>query len=554
MTFIIKHILIVKPLLNKLFTCNRMKVITTCVLSFLSFIYALADNGPVMGWSSWNTYRVNISDTLIMRQADALVRLGLDTLGYRYINIDDGFFGGRNPNTSSLTFHPKRFPNGLKPVVDHIHGLGLKAGIYSDAGANTCGNFWDADSIARGVGLYKNELRDCEDFFKNIGFDFIKVDFCGGDPRQNFDRLELVPEERYRTIHDAISATGRDDVRMNICRWNYPGTWASDIASSWRISQDITPHWESIKDIIGQNLYLSAYSSYGHYNDMDMLEIGKGLTETEERTHFGIWCMMSSPLLIGCDLTAIPESSLKILSNRKLIELNQAYPAQQGYVARHIGGCYVLVKDVGEVNGTSRAVAFYNPTDSAHSFSLSLEDIDLSSPATVENLWDGTCHTATEMMSEITVPAHGTDIYIIHGKERKMRRRYEAETAFLPDYQELVNPEAFNTAYYEPDSLCSGSMKVVNAGRSESNDIVFNNVYVNNAGNYKLLIRYRGIEDCDSWIYVNQQPVTGYHVRCSHNGFDEMTVNVHLEKGVNVIRFHNKESRLPEIDYIDVSK
>lgn len=106
---------------------------------------------PAMGWSSWNTYHVDISDSLIRTQADAMVRLGLKDAGYEYINIDDGFFGGRDEETGKLLIHPLRFPNGLKPVADYIHSLGLKAGIYSDAGRNTCGNYYDNDTIAVGV-------------------------------------------------------------------------------------------------------------------------------------------------------------------------------------------------------------------------------------------------------------------------------------------------------------------------------------------------------------------------------------------------------------------
>ncbi|MBQ9224115.1 MAG: alpha-galactosidase, partial [Prevotella sp.] len=111
---------------------------------------------PVMGWSSWNTYRVHISDTLIKKQADAIVQKGLKDVGYTYINVDDGFFGRRNAQ-GEMQPHPQRFPRGMKAVADYIHSLGLKAGIYSDAGAVTCGSIWDKDSIGIGAGLYGHE-------------------------------------------------------------------------------------------------------------------------------------------------------------------------------------------------------------------------------------------------------------------------------------------------------------------------------------------------------------------------------------------------------------
>ena len=174
----------------------------TLLLALLP-LAASATEPPTMGWSSWNTYRVNISDSLICRQADAMKRLGLDRVGYRYINIDDGFFGGRAAD-GTLRIHPTRFPHGLEPVVRHIHRLGFRAGIYSDAGRNTCGNYWDADTIARGVGLYGHDSLDADFYFRRLGFDFIKVDFCGGDAAQNSERLQLDERERYTAIRHAV--------------------------------------------------------------------------------------------------------------------------------------------------------------------------------------------------------------------------------------------------------------------------------------------------------------------------------------------------------------
>ena len=133
------------------------------------FLASIAINGfayqncsfepPIMGWSSWNTYRVNINEELIKKQADALISNGLKEVGYRYINIDDGFFGYRNSKGVMQT-HPERFPNGLKHISEYIHSLGLKAGIYSDAGSNTCGSIWDNDKNGIGSGLYGFEHQD----------------------------------------------------------------------------------------------------------------------------------------------------------------------------------------------------------------------------------------------------------------------------------------------------------------------------------------------------------------------------------------------------------
>ena len=134
----------------------------------------------MMGWSSWNTFRVHINEELIKETADAMVNRGLKDVGYGYVNIDDGYFGGRN-SEGRLFANKKKFPNGMRVLSDYIHSKGLKAGIYSDAGSNTCGSIYDADTLGIGVGLWKHDDIDCQTFLKDWGYDFIKIDWCGGE-------------------------------------------------------------------------------------------------------------------------------------------------------------------------------------------------------------------------------------------------------------------------------------------------------------------------------------------------------------------------------------
>lgn len=528
------------------------RLIIICLLSFAHVFPAKAFEGPTMGWSSWNTYRVNISDSLIMHQADELVRLGLDTAGYRFVNIDDGFFGGRDGDTGRLLFNTQRFPRGMRPVVEHIHRLGLKAGIYSDAGRNTCGNFWDNDTIARGVGLYGHDTDDCRLLFGELGFDFIKVDFCGGDPRQNTDSLCLDPKERYVAIHKAIKAIGRQDVRMNVCRWDYPGTWVSEVASSWRISHDISPTWESIRDIIGQNLYLSAYVGEGHYNDMDMLELGRGLTADEERTHFGIWCIMSSPLLIGYDLSSLNAETLGLLKNRDLIALNQDSLGLQAYVAkRDTSGAYVLVKDIEHRNGSTRAIALYNPTDSAADVTVRFKEVDLAGEISVKNLFAGTTTTLLADSMTVSLRPHSTEIYRLEARFRLPRTRYEAETSYLPFYQELDNPIAAETAYYDSDSDCSGGMKVTNAGGRNGNDVIFRDIHVPESRMYSVRIRYRSPYGSTMRIAARDQSSTVI-IPGTGKSFSDITIAFPLDAGSNCLRFSSDTMPLPDLDFIEI--
>lgn len=362
---------------------NMRNLFLTLAFGLCSGVFAqntTVFESPIMGWSSWNTYRVHINDTLIIRQADAMVQKGLKEVGYSYVNVDDGFFGWRDEKGVMQT-HPERFPNGLKGVADHIHSLGLKAGIYSDAGSNTCGSIWDKDMNGIGSGLYGHEFQDATLYFKEWGFDFIKIDYCGAG-----QELNLEEEKRYTEIRQAIDNLGCGHVSINICRWAFPGTWARNLARSWRISADIRPEWGSVKYIIDKNLYLSAYAGEGHYNDMDMLEIGRGLKPEEEEVHFGMWCIMSSPLLIGCDLTTIPETSLKLLKNKELIALNQDPLGLQAYVVQHENEGYVLVKDIERKRGNVRAVALYNPSDTICSFTVPMNILELGGKVKARDL------------------------------------------------------------------------------------------------------------------------------------------------------------------------
>ena len=400
------------------------------------------DYGPTMGWSSWNTFALNISESIIKGQADAIVSKGLAAVGYNHINIDDGYFGGRDKTTGKLKIHPTRFPNGLQPVVDYIHKKGLKAGIYSDGGHNTCGSYHGGDKDGVGVGLYEHDQQDCDMFFKDLGFDFIKVDFCGGDPIHNKDGLDLNEKQRYTDIAKAIKNTGRNDVRMNICRWAYPGTWANNAGFSWRTTGDIFPSWDSVKGIIAENLYMSAYSSKGHYNDMDMLEVGVNkwgnqLTNEEAKTHFGMWCIMNSPLLIGCDITSLSTTNLNLLKNTELIALNQDTLYQQAYLAKKVNGCYIMVKDIETAYGLKRAFAIYNPNDGQRSVTMNFSDIDLADSVSLHD-----CFTKKDVGQflgtyKVTVPAHGTKIYVAQAQTRLERVRYEAETGYSKAYSEI---------------------------------------------------------------------------------------------------------------------
>lgn len=170
---------------------------------------------PIMGWASWNNYRVEINEDIIKAQADAMVSSGLRDVGYSFINIDDGFYGGRDEE-GNLLAHPVRFPSGMKSLAQYIHSKGLYAGIYSDAGINTCASFWDKDTIGAGMGLYGHEVQDLTLYLKEWNYDFIKVDWCGGE------WMGLDEEVQYTHIAN-LARSIKPSVVFNICRWQFPG-------------------------------------------------------------------------------------------------------------------------------------------------------------------------------------------------------------------------------------------------------------------------------------------------------------------------------------------
>lgn len=365
---------------------------------------------PMMGWASWNNYRANISEEIIRQQADKLVELGLDTLGYHYLNIDDGFFGGRDEN-GGLRFHPTRFPSGMFALSEYIHCKGLKAGIYSDAGINTCASYWDKDTIGTGMGLYGHDYQDLHRLLVEWDYDFIKVDWCGGD------WLGLNEQVRYTQIADAIK-TIKPEVKYNVCRWQFPGEWVTTIADSWRISGDIANKFNSVMHIVDLNAELWRYCSPGHYNDMDMLQVGRGMSYEEDKTHFSMWCLMSSPLMLGNDLTTISNETLQIISNRDLIAINQNPFAYQARKLVDNGDTEIYARPLNSTVSGKVAVALLNRSDSLQPMELNLETVGFNPnyPISYTDAWtkQQVSNVKSKMLS-FDVPSHGITVLIMDG-------------------------------------------------------------------------------------------------------------------------------------------
>lgn len=371
---------------------------------------SLASKTPIMGWASWNNFRINIDEEIIKSQADAMISAGLNKVGYEFINIDDGFFGGRNENGTILS-HPKRFPSGMKSLASYIHSKGLKAGIYSDAGINTCASFWDKDTIGVEMGLYGHDKQDLTLFLKDWNYDFIKVDWCGGE------WLGLDEQSRYTQISQHIKEI-KPTAIYNVCRWQFPGKWVTNVADSWRISADISNDFQSILNIIDLNADLWIYASAGHYNDMDMLQVGRGMSYDEDKTHFSMWCMMQSPLLLGNDLNQINAETLEIISNKDLIALNQSSFVYQARRVVDYGDLEIWARPLISTMSGEIAVAFLNRSDQAATITFDLKSVglDATKEYTMTDLWSKELFLASAKQEvSRTIPAHGIVVLKIVG-------------------------------------------------------------------------------------------------------------------------------------------
>ena len=376
---------------------SKIKTAISSVLLICS-VALPAQNAPIMGWSSWNHFHINIDEKMIREQADAMISSGMYKAGYRFINIDDGYFGGRNSDGNLLT-DTKKFPSGMRALTDYIHARKLKAGIYSDAGKNTCGSKYDNDPNGIGVGMYGHVERDCNLFFNSWKFDFLKVDWCGGD------WMGLDEETEYTKIIHAVTAINPEIV-FNICRWQFPGEWAIKLADSWRISGDIRENFSSILRIIDLNADLHQYSSPGHYNDMDMLQVGRGMTYDEDKTHFSMWCMMNSPLLAGNDLRDMTRETIEILTNKEIIALNQDKGFRQATRLLREGDVEIWVKPLGKT-GKQKAIAIMNRGEKTGQTALTPEKIGVSSTSKLRDLWLHENIGKLGKSRTFTIPKHG---------------------------------------------------------------------------------------------------------------------------------------------------
>lgn len=278
---------------------------------------------PPMGWNSWNTFGVHVTEADVRSAADALIETGLAGLGYRYVVVDDNWEADERVN-GRLAWNPAAFPAGMPALADYVHAKGLKFGIHSCAGVRSC--------CGRPAGFGYEEI-DAK-MYAEWGVDFLKYDFCYHPP-------DHTGKASYRRMGQALRNCGRD-ILYSLCCWGFEDcwTWGRSVGGQmWRTTGDIEDKWASIYDIgFRKQRDLAPYAGPGGWNDPDMLVVGmrgagnedvvkdsegKGCTDDEYQTHFALWCLQAAPLMIGADIRKLDAVSMGILSNKELIAVNQ---------------------------------------------------------------------------------------------------------------------------------------------------------------------------------------------------------------------------------------
>jgi alpha-galactosidase len=363
---------------------------------------------PPMGWNSWNHFGCDVDERLIRETADAMVASGMREAGYLYVNIDDCWHGTRDEN-GFIRPDPERFPSGMKALADYVHSKGLKLGIYSDAGWKTC---------AGHPGSRGHEYQDALTYAR-WGIDYLKYDWCntGG----------LNAEGAYQTMGRALAAAGRPIV-FSLCEWgtNQPWEWAKEIGHLWRTTGDIAVcfdcemdhgSWSSwgVLRILDMQEGLRVHAGPGHWNDPDMMEVGNGMSESEDRAHFSMWAMLAAPLLAGNDLRNMSEETRRILTNAEVIAVDQDPLGIQGFKYSDDGDLEIWFKPLADEDWV---MCILNRGTTARQVEFSWQDEkiedDFSGRKTLfgyrvyrtRNLWTDEDLGTTHKALKVEVPGH----------------------------------------------------------------------------------------------------------------------------------------------------
>jgi len=357
-------------------------------------LHAVKDNGlaksPPMGWNSWNKFAGRIDDATVRGIADAMASNGMRDAGYIYINIDDTWEGYRDAQGNIMT--NKKFPD-MKALADYVHSKGLKLGIYSSPGPNTCAGY---------EGTYGHEEQDARTYAA-WGIDYLKYDWCGARTLYTDEEMPAI----YQKMGDALLKTGRPIV-YSLCQYGRLDVWkwGADVGGNlWRTTGDIRDTWDSMTGIGFRQNDLAPFAKPGHWNDPDMLEIGNGgMTDVEYRTHMSLWAMLAAPLLAGNDLRTMSRATLEILTNKEVIGIDQDKLGRQAKQVWKSGDQEIWTRPL---SGGATAVAVFNRGKDEAKVGVKWADLQLDKRKVVRDLWLHQDITTVGPEYSVTVPSHG---------------------------------------------------------------------------------------------------------------------------------------------------
>jgi hypothetical protein len=518
---------------------------------------------PPMGWASWNAFGAKIDYKTIKAQADALVSSGLAAAGYNHVNIDEGWWQGTRDSAGNITVDEAEWPGGMKAIADYLHSKGLKAGIYTDAGKDGCGYHYPTGRVAApGSGSAGHYERDFLQF-ASWGFEFVKVDWCGGAAEQ------LDAETTFRAISAAVTkatvATGHELV-LSLCNWgrSNPWNWAPGLGRMWRTSDDIINFKVNADPTATPVLYpatlgqvLTAFDKAqhptaqhtGYFNDPDMLTVGlPGLTDDQARTEMSLWAVSGAPLLAGNILTTMSPSTTEILTNTEVIAVDQDPRGMPGVkVAEDSPGLQTYAKVL--AGSGRRAVVLLNRTSAPAPMTVRWADLGLTgAPAKVRNMWTATNLGSHDDAYQLSVPANGSVMLTVTGTEADATT-YEAEAST----NTLTGSSTASTC-----ADCSGGAKVGSVGNGSANTLRFNGIKADATGLAVVTIAYASADTANrrANVAVNGQGSTAVAFPPTGSWTKPGTVSmvVSLRKGTdNTITFGNADGWVPDLDAVAVS-
>ncbi len=343
---------------------------------------------PPMGWNTWNKFGCNVSDSLIRQTADAMVTSGMQGAGYQYLVIDDCWQVARD-SSGQIVADSARFPHGMADLAAYVHSKGLKFGVYTDAGTQTCQGR---------PGSLNHEEQDARTY-ASWGVDYVKVDWCH---HQGLDARVQYPKFR-----DAFARSGRRIV-FSICEWgsNQPWEWAPPVGHLWRTTDDISDSWASMIRNADLSSLHADVAGPGGWNDPDMLEIGNGgMSADEYRAHLSLWAVMAAPLIAGNDLRTMTAETKAILTNPEVIAVDQDSLGTQGWLAEQPSlGLQVWVKPLKD---GGRAIVLLNRTSAPAQISADLAALGLRGRVRVRDLWAHADRGTFSGRFSASVPSHG---------------------------------------------------------------------------------------------------------------------------------------------------